>query len=404
MSTNLVSVLMPVFNHEKFVIEAILSVINQTYENIELIIIDDGSSDNSWEKVQSLRLRCEKRFKNCVIKRQSNIGTAMTNSRLRSLAKGDFLYFLASDDVLQKEAIEIQMSFLSNNPDYIYVVGDNSFIDTNSKKCCVDEHKCLENESSFFSFNTYCEYALMARLLQEGKKIKGREDYRKLDYIEYDDMMYGHFLPIGGLIKAEVMEKITPYSVNTPLEDSYLMCQLLKIGKAKVLDKVTYFYRIHETNTARNTNRLNLMNQVTWFYEMYLLDTKFPVYKRCLEKCSPYMEEIKQIWNNAKSSPYWDESFYRNRYPEIIEAGYIPLVHYLSYGIREGGKKYIPSKYFDNFFRRPEKYENPLLPQPWYRKTFPYLFLRKMYRLSIKRIVRMILAYTNKNSDIGAFI
>ena len=112
------------------------------------------------------------------------------------------------------------------------------------------------------------------------------------------------------------------------------------------------------------------------------------------------------IWEISKNSIYWDENFYRKQYPEIVKAGFVPLVHYLTYGIQAGGKKYIPSKYFDNFFRRPVEMENPLLPQPKYRRTFPYLFFRKMYRISIKPILRKIIAYKNKNLnlDIGDFV
>ena len=69
--SELVSVLIPAFNHEKYIQEAIISVINQSYENIELIVIDDGSADSTWNKIQELKLECEKRPADCFFHQKS---------------------------------------------------------------------------------------------------------------------------------------------------------------------------------------------------------------------------------------------------------------------------------------------------------------------------------------------
>ena len=52
---SLVSVLIPAYNHEKYVQEAIKSIINQNYENIELFVLDDGSKDNTWQKILEMK-------------------------------------------------------------------------------------------------------------------------------------------------------------------------------------------------------------------------------------------------------------------------------------------------------------------------------------------------------------
>ena len=62
MSKTLVSVIIPAYNHEKYVQETIKSIINQTYQNIELIVIDDGSKDSTWQKILEMKDKCGRRF------------------------------------------------------------------------------------------------------------------------------------------------------------------------------------------------------------------------------------------------------------------------------------------------------------------------------------------------------
>ena len=78
----LVSVLIPAYNHEQYVQLTIRSIIEQTYQNIELIVIDDGSKDSTWEKISELKSECEKRFRRVDFSTQENSGTCKTLNRL----------------------------------------------------------------------------------------------------------------------------------------------------------------------------------------------------------------------------------------------------------------------------------------------------------------------------------
>ena len=75
MEKPLVSVIVPAYNHETYVQDTINSIINQTYRNIELIVIDDGSKDSTWAKIQELKERCEKRFARVHFETKENEGT-----------------------------------------------------------------------------------------------------------------------------------------------------------------------------------------------------------------------------------------------------------------------------------------------------------------------------------------
>ena len=61
-TSDLISVIIPAYNHERYVEECIRSIMAQTYRNIELIVIDDGSTDGTFAKLQELKPECEKRF------------------------------------------------------------------------------------------------------------------------------------------------------------------------------------------------------------------------------------------------------------------------------------------------------------------------------------------------------
>jgi glycosyltransferase involved in cell wall biosynthesis len=107
----LVSVLMPCYNHEAYVAEAISSVLAQTYKNVELIVIDDGSTDGSWAEIEKVRARSDFRAI-----RRSNKGLIETLKELRALANGEYLTILASDDRFYPRKVEVMLNELRRNP------------------------------------------------------------------------------------------------------------------------------------------------------------------------------------------------------------------------------------------------------------------------------------------------
>ena len=131
---SLVSVVVPAYNHEKYIEECINSIINQTYENIELIILNDGSTDKTSEKIKLKIEECKRRFKRFLFIDKENEGVAKTNNIGLAKSKGKFFTGCASDDTFTENAIEIMVDFLENNPEYVLAVGNN-FMDEKSKRC-----------------------------------------------------------------------------------------------------------------------------------------------------------------------------------------------------------------------------------------------------------------------------
>jgi alpha-1,3-rhamnosyltransferase len=113
-----VTVRMPAYNHEAYVEQAILSIMNQTYQDFELIVIDDGSTDRTPKILE--RLSREHGFS---YERQENLGVCRTLNKLIGLAKGEYMTGCASDDFWPPTRLEEQVAALDANPDSALVHG-----------------------------------------------------------------------------------------------------------------------------------------------------------------------------------------------------------------------------------------------------------------------------------------
>ena len=115
----LVSVVMPYYNAEEFIFEAIESILNQSYDNIEVLLINDHSSDSSQEIVDRF-VRDHNNIRNLL--NESNVGLAASINKAIGAAKGEFIARMDADDIMTSDRIEKQVSFLMNHPE-IDVVG-----------------------------------------------------------------------------------------------------------------------------------------------------------------------------------------------------------------------------------------------------------------------------------------
>lgn len=129
----LVTIAIPSYNHGQYVQDAIKSALNQSYENIELIIIDDGSTDDSVEKIKELLSQCQGRFARFEFRHRTNQGLCNTLNEALEWAKGQFFCTLASDDMIQPEKIELQIQALREYPEAIACFGGVNIIDKHNK-------------------------------------------------------------------------------------------------------------------------------------------------------------------------------------------------------------------------------------------------------------------------------
>lgn len=123
----LVSIIMPTYNCANFIDKSIESVINQTYKNWELIIIDDCSTDNTEEIVKKY-IKEDSRI--IYHKLPTNSGAAVARNHGIAMAKGSYIAFLDSDDLWAKDKLEKQLKFMKDNG-YAFTFTSYAQIDEN---------------------------------------------------------------------------------------------------------------------------------------------------------------------------------------------------------------------------------------------------------------------------------
>ena len=160
MEQDLISVIIPVFNVEKFVSESIESILNQTYRHLEIIIVDDCSTDKTWEILQTWAQKDDR-----IVLIRNNVNSKIVTSLNNALAasKGEYIARMDGDDVAHPERIERQYRYLCERREISLVGVSTISIDENGsefarQKFISDQRliaKCL-NLTSLVSHNWLC--------------------------------------------------------------------------------------------------------------------------------------------------------------------------------------------------------------------------------------------------------
>lgn len=151
----LVTVITPAYNRASFLEETILSVLNQDYPNLEYIVLDDGSTDDT--------LKLIKKYKNKLVwSSHKNMGEARTVNKGIKMAHGDIIGIINSDDPLLSGAVSTIVQYMTNNPDILVVYPDWNMIDSDGiiiqhmitkpydYSYMISRHYCLPGPGTFF--------------------------------------------------------------------------------------------------------------------------------------------------------------------------------------------------------------------------------------------------------------
>lgn len=213
MDNLLVTIAIPCYNHAVFVQDSIRSVINQTYKNIELIIIDDGSTDQSVNKIKEMLIECEQRFTRFEFRNRPNKGLCNTLNEALEWAKGNYFCAIASDDQMLPEKTSLQIS--SFKSDTVGVFGGVNIINN-------------KNEILSSRVREYSE--------------TGFEDI----------LLNKHDLPASSqMFKTEILRQVGGYNPNVKVEDWDLLLRMSKLNKKMVyIPQLLINYRKHDSNIS----------------------------------------------------------------------------------------------------------------------------------------------------------
>ncbi|EAL4799216.1 glycosyltransferase family 2 protein, partial [Campylobacter jejuni] len=215
-----ISILTPCFNHEKYVSYFLQSVLEQSFSDFELIIVDDCSSDNSTKEIQKFK---DPKIK--LIKHEFNKGINATLNTAFENSNGEYIVFCASDDILEKNALEI-----------IYkTFKDNDIIAVYPNLICIDEN----NE-----------------ILGNLYPLKQRN---KVELLYYLFMRYNCLTSVGLSLKRDVFEKLYPLPNSMcNYQDMKMHIDILNIGEIKILETQLIRYR-----RTRDKTNISAHNSIT---------------------------------------------------------------------------------------------------------------------------------------------
>lgn len=219
MSNKLVTVCIPAYNHEKFVADSIKSIIDQTYQNIELYIVNDGSTDNSHEEISKLNDACKNRFVNFEYINRENRGLTPTLNEVLSKCSGEYFMMMASDDIALKDKIEKQVNCLNENSEYGICFGKAIGLDENSQR--IDKYK-----------NKYKNYKLLHT---------------------FEDLIVSNtIIAPTVMLRTSTLVEVGGYDERYKLEDLPLWLKMSKKAPAKYIDEDLIYYRDHDSNVSKD--------------------------------------------------------------------------------------------------------------------------------------------------------
>ncbi|MGG7079208.1 bifunctional glycosyltransferase/CDP-glycerol:glycerophosphate glycerophosphotransferase [Clostridium sardiniense] len=213
-----VSVIMPVYNVEEYLKETLDSLVVQTLDDVEVILIDDGSTDNSKAIIEEYASK----HSNIVGVYQKNSGPSKARNKGIELAQGEFIAFMDSDDLIPKDSLEVRYNLAVNNDSDVIVCGT----------CKYDGSKL---------------WPMVKHFLSEGPK-DIREDY---------DLLWT-LGPCNKLFRTSLIKELRfPETIKYAEDQVFVMSAYLRARKIYATKYVAYFYRMRNNPTESLTQQIH---------------------------------------------------------------------------------------------------------------------------------------------------
>ena len=262
--TGKVSIIIPNYNGEKYIERCLNSINKQVYDNIEVIVIDDGSIDDSLDIINSFN--CKYDFK---LIKQFNLNASVARNRGIELSSGEFLYFLDSDDELYDEFSIKRL--VDKIVGYDLVISNYEIIDHNGSK--ISNYSCKNN---FLDFNGIYKYARLSPV------------------------------PSNKLFLKSIIEKNNIYfsNVNIGQDLNFYLKYLCMCKKINIVDFNAYKYRIVENSITRSFsfNFMSIFDSFKKVEDFYKNNEKLDEYCRYITcvAAEHFRQQLSKIVNFKK--------------------------------------------------------------------------------------------------------
>lgn len=258
----LVTMVVPCYNHEQYVQSCLASIIKQDYQNIELIVIDDGSADESVERIQAMVAACEQRFVRFEFRHRPNKGLAATLNEAIQWARGTFFATIASDDLLLERKTSTLVRSLVAETD---VAG------------------------AFAGCETIDEEGLITGTLRPSAR-----------YYSFSEVITHRYVILAPtqLLRLDAIREVGCYRPDVYIEDWYMWLALTSRGyRLKVVPDVLVQYRLHDTNMSKNA--LRRYESSRSILEPY---KKHPLYEEALAEL--HLAAALNTWTESRSRSF----------------------------------------------------------------------------------------------------
>lgn len=246
----MVSVIIPVYNAEKYLEKTLNSALSQTYQNIEIVLVDDRSNDNSASIIQKYQKRDPRIIYYC---QQTNMGAGHARNKALELAKGQFVAFLDADDVWKEDKLNRQLAL-------------------------------LKKKNGCFSFTA------IEMIDGEGKIIKGKRKVR--EQVNYRFLLSNTMIPTSSVLVDRCVKGDFRLHLRRGGQDYATWLKLLRDGTiAYGINEALVQYRID--GKSLSSNKLDSISQI---WEIQTKDEG-------INKLFAAMHIIRWCWNSVKK--YW---------------------------------------------------------------------------------------------------
>ncbi len=211
----MVSIITPAYNVQDFISASIQSVLSQTYSNWEMIIVDDGSTDQTYEIIERFSIK-DKRIK--PLKHNKSLGAGRARNTAIEFATGDFIAFLDADDLWKPNKLELQLKFMKEN---------NAAI-------CFSSYELID---------------------EEGNKLN--KTVQALPRLDYGKQLKCNYIGnLTGIYNARILGKITIPKIQKRQDWVMWLEAIKKAGEAKGMNDVLALYRVRKNSLSSNKLKL----------------------------------------------------------------------------------------------------------------------------------------------------